>query len=94
MTVFAFIQELAQTCIYYFFANSFYNVLKYSDLFYIATQKGKAKILIDPVSLFCYRYCIRLLRNYCMLCLSHNSVCPFDQDWICMKVLLFYQQTY
>ena len=50
MTVFAFIQELAQTCIYYFFANSFHNVLKYSDLFYIATQKGKAKILIDPIS--------------------------------------------
>jgi hypothetical protein len=50
MVVFAFIQELAQACIYYFFANSFYNVLKYSDLFYIATQKGKAKILIDPIS--------------------------------------------
>ncbi len=91
MTVFAFIQELAYTLIYYFYANFFRNVLKYLYPFYIATQKGKAKILIDPIPLFCYRYCIRLLRNYCMLCLSHNSVCPFDQDWICMKVLLSYQ---
>jgi hypothetical protein len=43
MTVFAFIQELAQTCIYYFYANFFHNVLKNPDLFDIGTQNGKNK---------------------------------------------------
>ena len=50
MTVFDFIQELAYTLIYYFYANSIRNVLKYPYPFYIATKKGKAKILIDPIS--------------------------------------------